>query len=159
LQSGWKTRSEVKLSLRLPQFEKIREVLRSRGNGAARRGVPRREVLIIAAAGVASAVITLIVLTVSFNARERRAAELTKAAPVGAQAASQAPDKLSIDDFILPTVPPADSLPDYYPFRPRFHRWSRENVERFWVSPRQIAIDTIATINDRNMESVFEKVR
>jgi len=32
-------------------------------------------------------------------------------------------------------------------------------VERFWVSPRQIAIDTIATINDRNMESVFEKVR
>ena len=32
-------------------------------------------------------------------------------------------------------------------------------MERFGVSPREIAIDTIATINDRNMESVFEKVR
>lgn len=153
----------MKLSLRLLQLEKIREILRSRAKGAARRaeggGRLRPEVLIIAAAGVASAVITLIVLTVSFNSREHRAVELAKEPPGSGQATSRAADELSVDDFIFPTLPPADSMPDYYPFRPRLHRWSREDVEKYWVSPRQIAIDTIATINDRNMESMFEKVR
>jgi len=148
----------VKLFLRLPRLEKLREVL-SRGGlarGEARR-MPGREVLVIAAVAVASAVITLIVLTVSFNSRERRSAAQARESQVSLPA-PQTEEELSVSDFLLPAAPPADKPAEYYPFRPRLLRWSRENVEKFWVSPRQIATDTISAINDRNLESMFEKV-
>ncbi len=147
----------MKLSLRLPRLEKIRGILSrgAPGRGVLARGIPR-EALFIAAVAVASAVITLIVLTASFNSRERRAAQEAREA----QGKSMAPqvEQLSVDDFLLPAAPSADKPAGYYPFRPRLLRWSRENVEKFWVSPRRIATDTIGTINDRNMESMFEKV-
>jgi hypothetical protein len=152
----------VKLSLRAPRLEKVREALRSRTGALRGRGrlLPRREIIFIALAAVASAVITLIVLTVSFNARERRmAAQSTQstAAPAAGQATEQR--ELSADDFVLPVPPAPGRSPDYFPFRPRLPQWSRENVDKFWVPPRQIAADAIGVLNDRNMEGFFEKVK
>jgi hypothetical protein len=122
-----------------------------RGSAPAR---PRREALVIAAAAVAAAVITLVVMTVSYNAREHRVL------PQGAAGAQSEPSQeLSAQDLLLPLPPPAGQPPDYYPFRPRLLRWSRENVDRFWVPPRRIAADAISAANDRNMESLFEKVK
>jgi len=150
----------VKQFLRLPQLDKIREAVRSRTE-ALRHAAPRssrREVVIIALVAVVSAIVTLIVLTVSFNAREHRALDETRGLP-GRGAVARPKDEVSIDDFLLPQAPPADKPVEYYPFRPRLPRWSKENVEKFWVSPRRIATDTIAVLNDRNMESMFEKVK
>ncbi len=149
----------MKLSLRLPRLEKAREILRARAvslRGGARI-VARREVAVIAAAAALSVVVTLIVLTVSYNARERRAADQARQKQEEV-AVPRDEGLLSADDFILPAAPPADQPPAYYPFRPRVLKWSKENVEKFWVPPRQIAADTLGTINYRNMESMFEKV-
>jgi len=133
--------------------------MRSRTEALRRVPLPsvRREVVLIAALALASAVVTLIVLTISFNARERRAPD--EASDIhGRGTIAQAKDELSFDDFILPAAPQADKPVEYYPFRPRLPRWTKENMDKFWVSPRQIATDTIGIINDRNMESFFEKV-
>ncbi|HUJ75758.1 MAG TPA: hypothetical protein VL359_12900 [bacterium] len=152
----------MKLFLRVPRLEKVREALRSR-TGALRGGtrlLPRREILFIALAAAASVIVTLIVLTVSFNARERRAlahsAEQTSGA---ASAQSPGTDAVTADDFVLPAPPAPGAVPDFYPFRPRLLQWSRENVEKFWVSPRRIAADAIGVLNDRNMEGLFQKVK
>jgi hypothetical protein len=148
----------VKLSLRVPRLEKLREALRSRAGSLRGSGpaLPRREILIIAAAAVASAVITVVVLTVSYNAGERRTLAQASAGTQGSGALTR---ELSTEDFLLPLAPPASQPPDYYPFRPRILRWTRENVDKFWVSPRRIALDAISAVNDRNMESLFEKVK
>ncbi len=141
----------MKPSLRLPPLRRLFGNLRF----SSTIRLPRREVIFVAAAGVLAAVVTLIVLVASFNAQERRASR----AQAAATTAGPAPAELSVDDFLLPSLHPAGVVPDYYPFRPRLQRWSRENVEKFWVSPRQIATDAIGTINDRNMEGMFEKVK
>jgi len=149
----------VKLSLRLPRLEKVRETLRSRA-GSLRGGVrlvARREVLFIAAVAFLSVVVTLIVLTVSSNARERRTADQARQKQ-GKVAVSGEEGALSVDDFLLPAAPQAEQPPAYYPFRPPVLKWTRENVDKFWVPPRRIAADAIGTINDRNMENMFEKV-
>jgi hypothetical protein len=150
----------VKLSLRLPPPKKIWGVLRS-GVALLRAGKHfpvRREILVIAALAGASVVLTLIVMAVSFNARETRAA----VQPHQAQkqvSSSVTENALAPEDFDLPPLPRSDQPPDYYFFRPRLSKWSKESVDKFWVPPRQIATDTIEVINDKNMESMFEKVR
>ena len=156
---GWKTGREVKLSLRLPPPEKIWGALRS-GVAFLRAGKhfpARREVLIIAALAGASVVVTLIVMAVPFNERQTRAVLQPRQAQKQASAFTE--NVLTPEDFDLPPLPRSDQPPDYYFFRPRLSKWSKENVEKFWVPPRQIATDTIETINDKNMESLFEKVR
>ena len=155
----------MKLSPRLPGFRQLLQSLRWRAATRAavipRVRLPRREVLMVAAAGVLAAGITLIVLVASFNAQERRAAQQRspQTEKAGSLTGARGGDEISVDDFLLPSLHPAGSVADYYPFRPRLPRWSRENVERFWVSPRQIAIETIGAINDRNTESMLEKVK
>ena len=169
----------MKLSLRLPLLDGALQRLRALvGRGApvhdapgagqrrrGGRGTRRRgpEVLIVVAAGVVAFVITLIILSVSFNSRARGVdGQALKARGAGAQgsaAASQAESDLSVDEFLLPVVRQDGAAPDYYPFRPRLEKWSRESVEKFWVSPRTIAADALGRINDRNMEGMFEKVK
>lgn len=116
--------------------------------------VPRREILVIAAASVVAVIVTLLVLGGRSGARERRAAqsEAQAARPAAAQPA------LTLEDFVLPEAPGPVKLPDYYSFRPRIQRWSREQADKFWVSPRQVAIDLIGAVNDRNMEELFRNV-
>ena len=151
----------MKLSLRLPRlrqlFENLLHRTAARSAGIQRVRLPRREVLVVAAAGVLAAVVTLIVLVASFNAQERRRPQ--QAARPGVAAPSTVEGELSVDDFLLPSLHSANAIPDYYPFRPRLSRWSRENAERFWVSPRQIATEKMGIIDDKNMESMFEKVK
>ena len=156
----------MKLSLRVPRLEKVREALRSRTGALGSRVLPRREILLIALAAVASIVITLIVLTVSFNARERRISAQSAPRPSGVAAGKaagtdqvSAMDQISADDFFLPAAPAPGSSPDFYSFRPRILQWSRENVGKFWVSPRQIAADAIGALSDRSMEGLFQKVK
>ena len=149
----------MKLSLRLPRFEKVWVTLRSRAwslRGGV-RFVARREVLFVAAVACLSVVVTLIVLTVSANARERQTADQARQKQ-GKVAVSGEEGALSVDDFLLPAVPQVEQAPAYYPFRPPVLKWTRENVDKFWVPPRRIAADAIGTINDRSMENMFEKV-
>ena len=112
---------------------------------------------IIAAGAVIAVIVTLLILSGSSRARERRLASQV-AAEEGRPAAASAREELALEDFLLPEARPAQSLPEYYPFRPRLQRWSREIVDKFWVSPRQVAVEVIGVVNDRNMEEFFKAV-
>ena len=118
--------------------------------------LPRREVLVIAAGAVIAVIVTLLILSGSSRARQRRMA--SQAVETQGKPASAAREDLTLEDFVLPEAQPAQTFPEYYPFRPRMQKWSRELVDRFWVSPRQVAVQVIGVVNDRNMEEFFKAV-
>ncbi|HVO38955.1 MAG TPA: hypothetical protein VMV03_08000 [Spirochaetia bacterium] len=122
--------------------------------------LPRREVLIIAGAALMAVIITLAVLVGSSRAADRRRGRNAAQAPVTLPAAApREQPALSLEDFILPDAPQPAPLPRYYPFRPRMERWNPQLVEKFWVPPRQVAIDVLGALNDRNMAELFKDVR
>lgn len=121
--------------------------------------LPRREVLIIAAAALIAVIITLAVLAGSSRAADRRRGLNAPAAPASQRAEIREQPGLSLEDFIIPEAPRPSPLPRYYPFRPRIETWNPQLVEKFWVPPRQVAIDVLGAVNDRNMEEIFKDVR
>jgi len=136
---GWRTGRGVKQFLRLP----------------------RREVLIVAGAALLSFVITLSIVASGARGRLRSAEEAQRAEKGRAQkppALSSEELSLTADDFLLPKLTPLGTSPTYTPFRPRLPRWSRHMVAAYWISPREIALEIIASINDANMQRLFEKV-
>ena len=65
---------------------------------------------------------------------------------------------VTADDFLLPVVAGPRESPTYTPFRPRLSRWSDEMIRPYWVPPRDIAMDVLKSMNDLDMEKLFEKV-
>ncbi|MBN1835699.1 MAG: hypothetical protein JW820_07605 [Spirochaetales bacterium] len=45
-----------------------------------------------------------------------------------------------------------------YLLRPPLERWSREQVQRYWIPLNDIAVDRIRQENDRRMHALFEEV-
>jgi hypothetical protein len=65
---------------------------------------------------------------------------------------------LNDEDFIIPPMERPEATPEYTPFRPRFTRWSRDLASKYWVAPRDIATEIVESINDRNMQRLFDEV-
>ena len=123
--------------------------------------LPRREVLIVAGAALLSFVITLSIVASGARGRQRSA----EAAQRAELARGQKPPALSTeellltaDDFLLPELRTLETSLTYTPFRPQLPRWSKQMVAAWWISPREIALEIIASINDANMQRLFEKV-
>ncbi len=70
------------------------------------------------------------------------------------------PDELSItpEDYMIPDLTPAPTSPQYTPYRPRLQKWNQELVQKYWVDPREIAKEIVGSINDRNMDQLFQNV-
>jgi hypothetical protein len=123
--------------------------------------LPRTEILIIAGAALVAFVITLAVVTSGSGARAGRAAaeaaaeRLQNKKPPALSAEELA---LSPEDFMLPSMEPVERSLEYVPFRPRLQRWSPALVDRFWIAPRDIATEIVGSINDQNMQQLFQKV-
>ena len=122
---------------------------------------PRVEVLAIVGVALVAFVITLVVTVSSAGVRSRRAA--AQASDESARSRRQplltaAELDLGYEDFILPPLnrPPAE--PQYVPFRPRLTRWSASLAAKYWVSPRDIAAEIVGSINDQNMQRLFQDV-
>jgi len=123
--------------------------------------LPRREILIIAGLAVVAFVITLSVLAsqTAADTRSRATAALQelqkaqKAPPLTSEELALAPE-----DFLLPSTAVEPRVQGYVPWRPRTSRWTKEMVDAYWVPPRQVAAEIVATINDQAMERLFEKV-
>jgi hypothetical protein len=138
LPSGWKIGSRLK-QLRLP----------------------RAEVLAVVGAAFLAFVITLVVAASGAAGRSRLAA---------AQAAEESAREkkkplltmeelaLGAEDFILPPLDRPETKMEYVPFRPRLKRWSPGLASKYWVAPRNIATETVETINDQNMQRLFQDV-
>ena len=47
---------------------------------------------------------------------------------------------------------------EYVPFRPRLKRWSAELAAKYWVAPREVATEIVQTINDQNIQRLFQDV-
>ena len=125
------------------------------------RRLPRPEVLLIAGLALVTFVITLSILASRAGADVRgRAAEALREQQKTLQAPPLTPQELSLaaDDFMLEPSPAAPKELEYIPWRPRTERWTQEMINQYWVDPRQVAIDIVSAVNDRAMETLFEKV-
>jgi hypothetical protein len=123
--------------------------------------LPRREVLVIAGAALAAFAVTLAIMGAGVRARSQRTqAEQRAESPRAQKPPVLSPEEMTLaaEDFLLPDlgVPPKE--PAYIPYRPRLQRWNEQVAGAFWVPPRTIAADIIASINDRAMQQLFEKV-
>jgi hypothetical protein len=113
---------------------------------------PRHLLVAGAALFVLSLLVTLVVLL---------AAGRKDSAPVAAQQASPRaetrPARLRARDFIL-DEPKEEPQPDIFFFRPRFSRWSEEQVRRFWVPLDEVLLEHLRRENDSRIEKLFEGV-
>jgi hypothetical protein len=123
--------------------------------------LPRREILIIAGVALLAFVVTLAIMSSSSGSRARRRAlearqelERNRTRP----ALSAAELELTPDDFLLPAAPAIDTGLSYIPFRPRLERWSPEMAGKYWIAPREIAIDVLGSVNDENMRRLLQDV-
>ncbi len=137
--SGWKIGSRLKQLIRLP----------------------RVEVLAVAGVALLAFVITLAVLASAAAGQSRRAAAqaLQESARAMKKPLLTTEDlALGAEDFILPPVDRPEAGMEYAPFRPRLTRWSSEEAAKYWVAPRDIAAEIVASINDQNMQRLFQDV-
>jgi hypothetical protein len=92
----------------------------------------------------------------SFRAQEAQRAELARTQKQPALSSEEM--TLAPEDFLLPDLrAPVQDLA-YVPYRPRLQRWNAQVAGTYWVAPRQIAIDIIASINDQAMLRLVDKV-
>jgi hypothetical protein len=124
--------------------------------------LPRYEILIIAGVALVAFVVTLSVMASSTGARARRRAvearQETERSPTPKPALSADELELTPDDFLVPQPPAADTALSYVPFRPRLERWSEEIAGKYWIPPREIAIDVLRSINDQKMKRLLQDV-
>jgi hypothetical protein len=123
--------------------------------------LPRREVLLVAGAAVVAFAITLGIMGAGVRSRSRGTQDVQRAETAHAQkppALKLEEMTLSPEDFLLPDLRPPLRESVYVPYRPRIQRWNAQVAGAYWVAPRQIAIDIIASINDQAMKRLFEKV-
>jgi hypothetical protein len=120
--------------------------------------LPRREILIVAGLCLLAFVTTLAVLGSQTAARNRRRAEVRLQTLEKTQKPALTAEELSLtpDDFLLPRIEPLVKTPQYEPFRPRLVRWSPQMVEKFWIAPRDIAIEIVSSLNDQRIRHLFE---
>jgi hypothetical protein len=112
----------------------------------------RRLLLVGAALFAASVVVTLIIVLPGRRAAPQR--ETPAAASV--EPAGELPP-VSLEDFLLPPAEsPAEAAP--YLLRNPQPRWSQEQVDRYWVPPRQIVTELLARENDRAVGELLEEV-
>jgi hypothetical protein len=118
-------------------------------------------VLVIAGAALAAFVITLAIMGAGARARSQRTQAVQREESSRAKKPpALAPEEmtLSAEDFLLPDLGVPAKEPAYVPYRPRLQRWNEQVAGAFWVPPRKIAADIVASINDRAMQRMFEKV-
>jgi hypothetical protein len=123
--------------------------------------LPRREVLVIAGAAIVAFAVTLGILGARVRGREDRVQQYQREEKARTQkppVLTPAETTLSVDDFLLPESPAPSRGTGYVPYRPRLVRWSPQAVSAYWISPRQIAIDIIASINDQEVQRLLERV-
>jgi hypothetical protein len=111
-----------------------------------------------------SALVTLAILASGTARREARRAQSTEAparkpGPAPETPAERAAFSLGPADFLLPEASLQDQAPAFYPIRGRIPRWSAEQVERYWVPPREVAAGVLGRANDAAMEKFFEQVK
>jgi hypothetical protein len=118
-------------------------------------------VLAIAGAAVLAFVITLAIMGAGAAGRARRIQAERREEMTATQkrpVLSAEERALAPEDFFLPDLPVAEKSYHYVPYRPRVQRWNAPMVGSYWIEPRQIATDIVASINGQAMQRLFEKV-
>jgi hypothetical protein len=116
----------------------------------------------VIAAALVAFVITLAILASSVAAQARLSAAQAREESLRAQkkpALTAEELALGVEDFMLPAPPPTETQARYVPFRPRIPRWSAELAARYWVSPRDIAVQIVESENDQYIQRLFQDVK
>ena len=105
-------------------------------------------------------VITLSVLASSTAARARRDAAQARGATRERRRSPLTAEELALgsEDFILPRLEPPAARDALHALPAPSHRWSAELAAKYWVSPRDIAAEIVQSMNDQNMQRLFQDV-
>jgi hypothetical protein len=60
--------------------------------------------------------------------------------------------------LILPQEKRGLIASDHLPLRPKRQKWTREQVERYWIPPRSIVLELLRYENEAVLEEIFESV-
>ena len=102
-------------------------------------------------AGVAAAIITIIILAVT-----TRPVQPSQAPTDNLSATLSA---LDVSNFQVPRRYTQAWQAKWYASRPQQKRWPWEEVQRFWKDPRKSALASIAAENDKKMNTLFNGVQ
>ena len=113
-------------------------------------------VLTLVALFALSAVVTFVALRSRIQPRGQRASADYRPAAIGAKPPVYVPGPLTLSDFILVDEEDPLERPTFYYHRKDRERWTEQEVEQYWISVKDVAIDILARQNDRNAENLFK---
>jgi hypothetical protein len=67
--------------------------------------------------------------------------------------------RLTLNDFILPSITEKMYETEMELYRERTGRWDDDTIEKFWVPPTRIGLEKLRELNDKNIERLFEDVQ
>jgi hypothetical protein len=70
---------------------------------------------------------------------------------------AEAPEPLGPQDFLMESVEPP-ALPRTFLYREPTPRWSREQVQRYWVPVDRAVVEILKKENDKRIEQLFQEV-
>jgi len=113
--------------------------------------------MVLVAAGLffGSAVVTLVIVLATGSLGTAR-----ESAPVAppARAPAETPGAIGLSDLLLPHPPHVAGRAPPYLLREPLSRWSNEQVQRYWISLRDIAVERVRQENDRRIRELLQGV-
>jgi hypothetical protein len=105
--------------------------------------------LVVAAATVLAILITVVV----------RLGSGSRKAPVAENpTTTQTQDSIMVSEFLIPEDYSVDSESDWFFSREPLQRWTRDQIERYWIDPRDIGIELLQETNDTLIEQLMEGI-
>lgn len=105
--------------------------------------------IIVGSVTVLALVVTIIVLTVSSGGNPIRDNNYTAGEYISSV-------KLSLDDFILPEEVLGEQYSLWYPHWDKKRKWTKEDIEPYWVNPGEIGVDILSKKNYELLQSILD---
>ncbi len=66
--------------------------------------------------------------------------------------------RIDIADLKIPEEYQELLKDSWYPYRPRYERWSEEQASEFWIQPGEVGVKILESRNEEIVEELFENV-
>ena len=104
---------------------------------------------------VLSALVTFVALRSRIQPQGQRGSSDYRPTAIDVKSPVYVPGPLTLSDFILVDEEDPLERPSFYYHREDRERCTEQEVEQYWISVKDIAIDILARQNDRNAENLF----
>lgn len=96
------------------------------------------------------AILITVVVRLSGNSR--------KTPVVENPAITQMQDSIMVSEFLIPEDYSVENESEWFFYREPLQRWTKDQLERYWVDPRDIGIELLQETNDKLIEELMESI-